>query len=350
MTDSLRGRARFVPVMEGHLRTSFTCAPTLVAAVGCWLRDLRTLPTTATTPLASPPPHTHTHASPPPPPTPPTPPPGQAAPASGSSTGSEGCPAPAPGSSPSLPPLGDLTPDTLQPFLAVALAHLDSPTVQAQALEDLRTLVPREGLPPAVAAARCVAAAASLDWLRAVLGVHGSDVGLTDHVVFLLRRITWGAQDRAPLLGLVPMVVQVLGVHGGEARVVQNALAVLANLAMGQGDQVRARFGCIPTATPPAAPPLCRTRVLQVCPPREVAALPRPRPPHARGVCPRVVVLCPPPPTLSCHRCTQQAVVASAVPTAAIAMDAHWGVPVLVETGLLFLANLAADTESKVMV
>ena len=148
--------------------------------------------------------------------------------------GEGSCPAPAP-----LPPLTDVTADTLGPFLASAQGSIASVATQGAALEALRALVPREGLDVEVARGRCTAAAGALPWLLAVLRAHGADPVLAGHCVFLLRRVTWAAEDRAPLLALVPVVNGVLAAHGANPPIVQDALAVFANLAIGQSDQVR---------------------------------------------------------------------------------------------------------------
>ena len=75
-------------------------------------------------------------------------------------------------------------------------------------------------------------------WLTSCLQTHAAVEGVAQHCLFLLRRVVWAMDKKAPLLTVVPLITVALRNHHGAPLVVEHGLAILRLLAYEDGNEV----------------------------------------------------------------------------------------------------------------
>jgi hypothetical protein len=221
-----------------------------------------------------------------------------------------------------LPLLTDVTPDAVAGLLdAVSGAvALSDPALQLAALTALGDLLP-------VAPSNhedqdaCMAAGACTEWVCAAAAAHAGRADVVQRALFVLRRISWAAEDPRPLLGPVHPVVQAaLTAHADVPALVEEGLACLRNLAFDVGN-AEALMASVPAVravlAAHAGVPSLVQRGLSLL--SNLAA-------HESNAVPLMAV----------------------VPLVRAAMAAHAGARGVVVSGLQVLSNLSADAENAV--
>jgi hypothetical protein len=96
----------------------------------------------------------------------------------------------------SLPQLTECTDDKVSAYVAAAERAVADEGTQQQAVCNLSSLVPRFGLADEEAR-RCsrVVASTAVPWIQRVLERHISNASIVEHGLFLMRRVSWTAEE-----------------------------------------------------------------------------------------------------------------------------------------------------------